>query len=216
MLRLIRNDAEAPRLLTLCDYLDQLSQGARLIPTPPALMACAERTARALWSTLDLGAWPSKPPEPVSTFVSNATGKTLVHWPAVRRDCFLILVFVDDQSAPTDFVLFDIGAMYVKATLICPVFGIEDVAERATIRDCLPRLAGAGEEAFAVLELREGTYLQCYPAGDRFHLEHQIVSGASHWGTVEPMTADAAVAAFESYAFGNNEWARAHAWEKME
>jgi len=103
----------------------------------------------------------------------------------------------------------------VQAVFVCPAFSLEAPADEADIRRCLPCLVGQ-PDPFAIIELRGGTYMQVQTEGEGFCLEHQEVTTASHYRVEGVITADQAVSAFLSYAFGKNEWAFKHRWIRID
>jgi hypothetical protein len=66
------------------------------------------------------------------------------------------------------------------------------------------------------LETGDGTYLQTYAKDGMYWVEHQLVSGASHYQLQQKVSAETVIDLFLSYAFGRKEWAREFVWEKME
>jgi hypothetical protein len=209
-----KSQLPAIKQLQVHEYLDLLREGTDKTEITGEPLTSSQTVARSLWPELGVGAWPQRGPQAPFSVRSRSSGKLLVHVPAGPPDSFLILVLSSQGLNPSEYILFDIGAQYMQPTFSCPAFGAEGKAEEATIRQCIPQLVGH-RDPFAVLELREGTYMQVYADGDRFELEHQLVSTTSHYRTTAPVSAEEATTAFLSYAFGNNEWAHQHRWERI-
>ncbi|MBO0860110.1 MAG: hypothetical protein J2P21_16895 [Chloracidobacterium sp.] len=144
----------------------------------------------------------------------NTSGTLLVHITADWKDCFLILVVPSHQLQAEGYLLFDIGAEYREVRFNCPAFGLDQVADKETIRRTVPLLPGA-VDPFAILEAGEGTYNQAYAEDGMFDVQHQLVSPTSHYCLERRVSDEVVVNLFLSYAFGRYEWAREYAWKKM-
>jgi hypothetical protein len=100
--------------------------------------------------------------------------------------------------------------------LECPELGIDEAATEPLIRTTIPKLLELENDAFAILSIGEGTYLQTLAEDGLFVLEYQLVSTAAHYELPERVTTDVVTNAFLSYAFGMKEWARELPWRKLE
>ena len=200
-------------LIQLHAYLDLLEGGTEADPASDAVKRSAVELALSLREPLRLGGWAA--PEPTQVFArrSKAHDALLVHVPLDLRDCFFIAIFRDGAAAAQEYLLFDIGAEYQQPMLDCPEFGIAEAANEANLRRWIPLLKDKAS-AFAVIELRGGTYMQVFADDRGFHLEHQLVTTGAHYRSAEPLGADAAVDTLVSYACGKYEWARRR-WERI-
>ena len=108
-----------------------------------------------------------------------------MHVNADWENCFLILITPADTVEPEAYLLFDIGAEYRELTLTCPTLQLEDAVSDALIEESIRNLPGR-EDPFAILDAGEGTYLQTFAEEEEgFHIEHQLVSTASHYALPE-------------------------------
>jgi len=202
------------RLMQLHEYLGLLQGGTEDHAGSDAVKRSAVELARSLRESLRLAAWTA--PELAQVFArrSKAHDALLVHVPLGMSDCFFIAVFRNGASAAQEHLLFDIGAEYQQPMLDCPEFGVAEPANEANIRRWIPLLQGK-PSAFAVIELRGGTYMQVFADLEGFHLEHQLVTTGAHYRSTEPVSADEAVDTLVSYACGKYEWAH-KPWEQLE
>ncbi|KIQ34680.1 hypothetical protein RT97_06540 [Variovorax paradoxus] len=194
------------RLIQLHEYLDLLQGGTEEHAASDAVKRSAVALAHSLREPLRLKDWAT--PELAQVFArrAKANDALLVHVPLDIRDCFFIAVFRNGASAAQEHMVFDIGAEYQTPMLDCPDFGVAEPATEANIRHWVPLLKDEAS-AFAVIELRGGTYMQVYADAKGFHLEHQLVTTGAHYHSAEPLSADAAVDTLVSYACGKYEWA---------
>jgi hypothetical protein len=202
------------RLMQLHEYLDLLQGGAEDHAASDAVKRGAVELARGLRESLRLKAWTA--PELAQVFArrSKAHDALLVHVPLDIRDCFFIAIFRNGASTSQEHLLFDIGAEYQLPRLDCPEFGVAEAANEANIRRWIPLLQDKAD-AFAVIELRDGTYMQVFADPKGFHVEHQLVTTGAHYRSIEPLSAGEAVDTLVSYACGKYEWAYRR-WERLE
>ncbi|MDH6166769.1 hypothetical protein M2282_001916 [Variovorax boronicumulans] len=196
----------ASKLIQLHEYLDLLQEGTEDHAAGDAIKRGAVALAQSLREPLRLKDWAA--PEPARVFARRAKAHDalLVHVPLDIRDCFFIAIFRNGASTAGEHLLFDIGAEYQTPMLDCPDFGVAEAANEANIRHWVPLLKDDAS-AFAVIELRGGTYMQVYADAKGFHLEHQLVTTGAHYHSAEPLSADAAIDTLVSYACGKYEWA---------
>lgn len=202
------------RLMQLHEYLDLLKEGTEDHAVSDAVKRSAVELALKLRESLRLKAWTA--PELAQVFArrSKAHDALLVHVPLDISDCFFIAIFRDGASTAHEYLLFDIGAEYQLPMLDCPEFGVAESANEANIRRWVPLLQDKAS-AFAVIELRGGTYMQVFADLKGFHLEHQLVTTGTHYRSTEPVSAEDAVDTLVSYACGKYEWAYKR-WERLE
>ncbi|MGJ7501280.1 hypothetical protein ACSFBF_13040 [Variovorax sp. ZT5P49] len=202
------------RLIQLHEYLDLLHGGTEDHAASDAIKRSAVDLAGSLREPLRLNAWTA--PELAQVFArrSKAHDALLVHVSLGIPDCFFIAIFRNGASSAQEHLLFDIGAEYQQPMLDCPDFGVAEAANEANIRHWVPLLQNDAN-AFAVIELRGGTYMQVFADAKGFHLEHQLVTTGAHYRSAEPLSADQAVDTLVSYACGKYEWAYKH-WEWLE
>jgi hypothetical protein len=208
------------RLLQLHEYLALLDGGTDKHPIGDDVSKACLSRAESIWPQLRMSSWTDRPRTIEHVARCRVTGRLLVHVSSDWKDCFLILVVPPHHLPPhhletEGYLLFDIGAEYQEARLVCPAFGLDHVANEPEIRKTIPLLPGA-RDPFAILEIGEGTYIQTCAEGGMFDVEHQLVSVASHYRLARRVSAEVVVSLFLSYAFGRKEWAREHVWEKME
>jgi hypothetical protein len=203
------------RLLQFHEYLGLLDGGAKTIPAADSHSRVWLQQAQALWPQLRLGSWTRRARNVESVARCHASGTRLVHVSANWQNCYLILVVPPRRVQAESYLLFDIGAEYRKARLICPAFDLDQTADEKTIRMYVPLLHG-NRNPFAILETGKDTYIQAYAEGGRFDVEHQLVSVSSHYIGARKVSAKTVVDLFVSYAFGRYEWARAVTWKKLE
>jgi hypothetical protein len=194
------------RLIQLHEYLDLLHGGTEAHAPGDAVKRNAVALAESLREPLRLKDWAA--PELAQVFARRAKAQDalLVHVPLAINDCFFIAIFRNGASSAEEHLVFDIGAEYQTPMLDCPDFGVAEQANEANIRHWVPLLRDEAS-AFAVIELRGGTYMQVYADAKGFHLEHQLVTTGAHYHSAEPLSADAAVETLVSYACGKYEWA---------
>lgn len=203
------------RLLQLHEYLALLGGDNETVSLSPGDPRRASwlREAEALWPELAMKPWGERPRH-VELVTRCGGGELLVHVGADEKDCFLILVAPPEGGACTGHILFDIGAEYREITFSCPTFDVEAPVEREMIRDLVP-LLGREPNPFAILSKSARTYMQVYADGARYSVEHQLVSAASHYELVEPVSVEAAVELLTDYAYGKYEWARSRRWRRL-
>lgn len=206
------------RLYRLEEHLALLGEGGArsLTDVPHSLIDTSLAYARHVWPSLSLK--PFGHERAVEAVFETGAGHRLVHVAADDRDTFLIVTW-DPHGEISGHLLFDIGAEYRPAVLICPAFEFEGQAERQDLRRLIPALEtlSPDENRFAILEVGSGTYMQtCVAEGGGYQLEYQLVSIASHYETPSPVSADAVVSAFESYCFGKYEWLTSQEWVRMD
>lgn len=202
------------RLMQLHEYLGLLQGGTEDHAGSDAVKRSALELARSLREPLQLKAWTAPGLAHVFARSSRAHDALLVHVPLDMSDCFFIAIFRSGASTAQEHLLFDIGAEYQQPMLDCPEFGVAEPANEANIRHWIPLLQGE-PSAFAVIELRGGTYMQVFADPKGFHLEHQLVTTGAHYRSTEPVSADEAVNTLVSYACGKYEWAN-KPWERLE
>jgi hypothetical protein len=213
------------RLLQLHEYVALLDGGTDKHPIGDDVSKACLSQAESIWPQLRMSSWTDRPRTIEYVARCRVTGRLLVHVSSDWKDCFLILVVPPHHLPPhhlpphhletEGYLLFDIGAEYREARLVCPAFGLDHVANESEIRGTIPLLPGASDP-FAILETGEGTYMQTYAEGGMFDVEHQLVSLASHYRLTRRVSAEVVVSLFLSYAFGRKEWASEYVWEKME
>lgn len=202
------------RLVQLHEYLDLLEGGTEDHAASDAVKRNAVELAGSLRESLRLTAWTA--PELARVFVRRAKAHDalLVHVPLDLPDCFFIAIVRHGASTAQEHLLFDIGAEYQLPMLESPDFGVSEPANEANIRHWIPRLQD-NSAAFAIIELRGGTYMQLYADAKGFHLEHQLVAAGAHYRSAEPVGVDEAIDTLVSYACGKYEWAYKR-WERLE
>jgi hypothetical protein len=203
----------AARLLQQHEYLDLLEGGLEKQQPSDAETASALALAREVWSPLHLGTWDESAS---NTFAwrNQERGQVLVHVPTGLQDCFLIVAFGGGTATPDAYILFDVGAEYVHASIACPAFGLVGPTSVEDISRVIPQLPEK-TEPFTVVELRGGTYMQVYADEQGFHLEHQLVTPGAHYRCVDVVSPEVAVDTLVSYAFGKYEWAYDRRWERI-
>ena len=91
-----------------------------------------------------------------------------------------------------------------------------EVFSDVTAAQILRYVSAAG---FAILEISDGTYMQCAPAEngeDDFFLEYQTETLDQHFqATDHPISLARVHSAFTSYLAGNSQWQTDFVWEKM-
>ena len=199
--------------LQLHEYLALVDGGAPTIPVEQSLADEALKQAEALWPDLRIDTW-EKRKRKVECVAQCSNGTRLVHVTANRRNCFLILVVPPKKKAATKYLLFEIGAEYAEPQLICPAFDLDGPADKVTIRKIIPRLDGQ-RNPFAILNIGNGTYIQCYAEVGLYDVEHQVVSTAAHYSLKKKADAATVVKLFLSYGFGKKEWATEYEWKLM-
>jgi len=209
-----KSNTPAVRHLQKHEYLDLLQGGTHDHAVSDEIKRAALRLAQAHADSLGLEATPEPPMESIFARRSTSEEALLVHVPVKMEDCFIITVFASGASDAQAFILFDIGAEYLQPMLDCPAFGPSAPATEENIRNWVPLLPGQ-DSPFALIDLREGTYMQVYADQDRFHLEHQMVSTGAHYRYFKPVEAAEATEVLLSYALGKYEWAY-KGWEKMD
>ncbi len=202
------------RLIQLHEYLDLLHGGTEDHAASDAVKRSAVALAHSLRAPLELNAWAAPDPAQVFARFSKAHDALLVHVPLGIADCFFIAIFKGTEPDAQEYLLFDIGAEYQTPMLQCPDFGIAEPANEANIRRCMPLLQ-ENTSAFAIIELRGGTYMQVFADHKGFHLEHQLVNTGTHYSSAEPVSAHVAADTLVSYACGKYEWAYRR-WERLE
>ena len=200
-------------LLQIHQYLALLEGGMEAHEASASTKVRALALASDVWQSLALGVWNEIDPARIDAWRNKVHGHVLVHIPTGIEDCFLIVIF-EGTPAPLAYFLFDIGAQYTTPTIFCPAYGLEQSATETDIRGVIPQLP-ASSDAFVVLELRGGTYMQVHADGRGFHLEHQLVTTGAHYRCASALGADDAAETLVSYAFGSYEWARNKRWERM-
>jgi hypothetical protein len=204
------------KLLQLHEYLTFLHAGT--VPdghqlSRSELDQCMS-AAQEIWPETGLLPWESAPRSVAYAWKSNDGRHIGAHITADRENCFLIVVLSDGR--PTSYIVFDIGAEYRQAEYICPSIGYEGPAERDVILGSIPNLKDH-KDAFAILAVADGTYLQTYQNPDgTYDLEHQLVTTKFHYRALGEINAREVCDAFISYAFGIKEWATDLTWERME
>lgn len=201
------------KLLQQHEYLDLLEGGMERHLASDAQIAGALDLAREVWNPLQLGSWNELQPAPFA-WRNQTRGHVLVHVPTDYQDCFLIVAVRQGAATPDAYILFDVGAEYVPASIACPACGLSGPASAEDIRVAMPQLPG-NAEPFAVVELRGGTYMQVYADKQGFHLEHQLVTTGAHYRCADVVSAEVAANILVSYAFGKYEWAYDRRWERV-
>lgn len=209
------NHETTMRLLQLHEYLELLDGGTEAYQGGDTFFRVYLEQARAAWPVLQISSWEDRHRAIEYVAICRANGEKLVHISADWKDCFLILVVPQHQSHAEAYILFDIGAEYREARLICPAFEIDQVATQKMIRETIPRLKGE-TDPFAILQTGDGTYFQAYEDCGMFDVEYQLVSLSSHYLLERQVDAETVLDLFLSYAFGKKEWARDYKWNKME
>lgn len=203
------------RLLQIHEYLDLLAPDCAHAtePSPPVADACLA-AARRIWSRTGLEEWCA-----VDRGVryTAATGKHLMaHIDGDHSNCFVIVAYDLRTNAPESYIVFDIGSEYEDPVLVCPLADHEGPATEALIESCVPRLA-SHDEPYIVLDRGYGTYLYASQAPDgAYTLEHQLVTSKNRYVARGPITAEAVIEAFKSYAFKVKEWTTAFTWIRVE
>lgn len=209
-----RPKKKAAKLLQQHEYLDLLKGDLERHQPSDAEAAGALALAHKVWSPLQLGAW-EEPRSDTFAWRNRERGQVLVHVSTATQDCFLIVVFSDAAATPDAYILFDIGAEYVQASIACPALGLVGPTSIEDITRAIPQLPGQAEP-FVVVELRGGTYMQVYADGQGFHLEHQLVTPGAHYRCLDIVGPKVAVETLVSYAFGKYEWAYDRRWERID
>lgn len=204
------------RQLQFHEYWSLLEGGTSPDSVSDDIRNASLHEAQILWPQLRILPWESRERRIEYVARSDATDKLLLHVSADWDNCFLILVLPRGQSRPESYILFDIGAEYQEPRFCCHAFDVEDVPTEEMIRYYLPQLHELDADPYAILDIGDGTYMQCYAEDGLFDLEHQLVSTASHYCANRRVDTESAVNAFLSYAFGKKEWAFELQWRKME
>lgn len=207
--------APPPRHFQKHEYLDLLQGGSEEYAVSDQIKRAALALLQSHAEALKLEA--EAEPELASIFARRCRSQDalLVHVPVGLEDCFLIVIFMGDESHAHGFILFDIGAQYLQPVIECLDFGPKAPVTEANIREWVPLLLSSENYPFAIIELRGGTYIQVYSDLDGFHLEHQMVTTGAHYRYARgPVEVDEAIEVLISYAFGRYEWAY-KGWEKM-
>lgn len=209
-----RSAAPTPsRLMQLHEDLALLQEGTEEFAAGERIKRDALSLAQRLREELRLPLGPEPSLELVLARRCQVQRISLVHVPLAAKDCFFIAMYHQDASSAHAHLVFDIGAEYQRPFLECPDFGVCEEATEDNLRHWIPRLAEA-PDAFAIVERRDGTYMQVYADDRGFHLEHQLVTTGCHYRTAQPVSSEAAVDTLVSYACGKYEWAN-RAWDRM-
>jgi hypothetical protein len=206
------------RLLQIHEYLDLFpADGAHTAEISPAVAQACLQAARNVWTRTGLDDWDDVD-RGVRYTAATADGRYLLaHIDADHSNCFVIVVYNLQSLSPESYIVFDIGAEYVDPVLVCPCADYEGPATDELIESCVPRLATHAEEPIIVLDRGHGTYLLAEQKPDgSYVIEHQLVTSKNRYVALAPVSAEAVIAAFKSYAFQVKEWTRAFSWVRVE
>ena len=196
--------------MQLKDLLDLIENGVEKTTLREDWAEGAARYAARVWEGCLL-------PEPVPTESEYTIrvregAKTLCHFPAIREQCFLIVVLDGTTGIPEGHLPYDIGGQYRPQMFQDVSTGQEGLPEGAFMATALKQLGEVGTPA-AILEFGEGSYLQTWrDSTDAYDLEYQLVTTAFHYVVPRSLTQAEVLAAFDSCANGRYEWAKDFPW----
>jgi hypothetical protein len=204
------------RLLQIHEYMAYLGAGTSNADISTDVANICLNAARTVWPRTGLDAWDARP-RTIEHFYQTKDGNhILAHVNADHADCFVIILYNVFSARAESYIVFDIGAKYAEPIFVCPFADYEGPATAELIASSIPNLLSS-PHPFAILDISDGTFMQTYQDGpDQYTLEHQLVNIQNHYQTLEPVTAEIAIAAFQSYAFGKKEWASRLQWKKIE
>jgi len=203
-------------LLQLHEHLANLKPGVSKFEPDNALKDACLCAAKVIWDQTGLSAWDARP-RAVQHFYEYGNGTLgFAHVNADHKDCFVMIIFDRKSSTPSGYLLFDIGAEYAEPLYICPAINHEGPPTEEMIENSIPKLM-SHQDPFAVVDIGYGTYMQVLQTGENsFRLEHQHVNTAHHYESVREVSAQEAISALKSYAFGKKEWAAEISWKKLD
>jgi hypothetical protein len=201
-------------LLDLRGYLELLAPDASEVEATPDEVIQVLAYAASVWNELSLEPRDLAPYDLTATFRHHA--RTFYHvraFPEDRPNTFVIVI-TDDTGKISNHILIDLAAMYAETRFECPEFDLDGPVTPQDLKRAILGLREEMENPFAILSSSDGTYLQTLCTVDGFSLEYQLVNPSSHYETVEFLTAEEVLAAFEAYMLGGDWLDRP--WQKME
>ncbi|RNF83822.1 hypothetical protein [Montanilutibacter psychrotolerans] len=206
------------RLLQIHEYLDLFPpDGASTAGISPAVVQTCLRAVETVWARTGLGCWDHVDRGVYYTSATADGRYLLAHIDADHSNCFVIVAYNLRSQLPESYIVFDIGAEYADPVLVCPGADYEGPATDELIETWVPRLASHSEEPIIVLDRGHGTYLLAEQKPDgSYIIEHQLVTSKNRYVALAPVTAEAVIEAFKSYAFKVKEWTRAFRWVRVE